>query len=91
MRKGLTVSEIIHFMAKELKRALSQGMTWEAAERSAVAATHCTFPGERLYVAALPKQQHAVQLAKLNLRTTREMAEATGLSVRQVRRILRGR
>lgn len=47
--------------------------------------------GERVYIPSLPKQRRAVQLAKLNLRTQREMAVATGLSVRGVRKILRGR
>lgn len=50
-----------------------------------------TYGGERIYIASLPKQRRAAQLAKLNLRTQREMAVATGLSVRGVRKILRGR
>ena len=49
------------------------------------------YGGERVYVASLPKQKRAAQLAKLNLRTQREMAVATGLTVRGVRKILRGR
>lgn len=49
------------------------------------------YGGERVYVAGLPKQSRAVQLAKLEKRTQIEMALATGLSVRQVRRIRNGK
>ena len=50
-----------------------------------------TYGGERVYVASLPKQRRAVQLAKLAKHTQVEMALATGLTVRGVRKILRGR
>lgn len=49
------------------------------------------YGGERVYVPSLPKARRAVQLAKLEKRTQVEMALATGLSVRQVRRIKNGR
>lgn len=49
------------------------------------------YGGERVYVASLPKQSRAVQLAKLEKRTQVQMALATGLSVRQIRRIRNGR
>ena len=49
------------------------------------------YGGERVYVASLPKQKRAVQLAKLAKRTQVEMALATGLTVRGVRKILRGK
>lgn len=49
------------------------------------------YGGERVYVPSLPKARRAVQLAKLEKRTQVEMALATGLSVRQVRRIQRGK
>jgi len=50
-----------------------------------------TYGGERVYIASLPKQQRAVQLAKLEKCTQVQMALATGLTVRQVRRIRRGK
>jgi hypothetical protein len=50
-----------------------------------------TYGGERLYIARLPKQNRAVQLAKLERHTQVEMALATGLTVRGVRKILRGK
>ena len=49
------------------------------------------YGGERIYIASLPKQRRAVQLARLAQRTQVEMALATGLTVRQVRRIQRGK
>lgn len=49
------------------------------------------YGGERVYVPSLPKASRAVQLAKLEKRTQVEMALATGLSVRQVRRIRNGK
>lgn len=49
------------------------------------------YGGERIYIASLPKQNRAVQLAKLAKHTQIEMAHATGLTVRQVRRIQRGK
>ena len=49
------------------------------------------YGGERVYVPSLPKARRAVQLAKLEKRTQVEMALATGLSVRQVRRIRNGK
>lgn len=47
--------------------------------------------GERIYIAGLPKQRRAVQLAKLEKHTQVQMALATGLTVRGVRKILRGK
>ena len=49
------------------------------------------YGGERVYVPSLPKARRAVQLARLEKRTQVEMALATGLSVRQIRRIRNGR
>lgn len=49
------------------------------------------YGGQRIYVTSLPKQKRAVQLAKLNKLTQIEMARATGLTVRGVRKILRGK
>ena len=49
------------------------------------------YGGERVYVASLPKQRRQVQLAKLEKMTQINMAKATGLTVRGVRKILRGR
>ena len=50
-----------------------------------------TFAGERIYVAGLPTGQRARQLAAMARKTQREMAAATGLSDRMVRKILNGR
>ncbi len=49
------------------------------------------YGGERVYVPSLPKARRAVQIARLEKRTQVEMALATGLSVRQVRRIRNGK
>lgn len=90
-RKGPTVTEIVHFIATELERALAQGLNQAAARQAAEAATRATFAGERPYIPALPKQQRAVQLARLQLASTRDLAVASGMNVRTVRRITRGR
>ena len=49
------------------------------------------YGGERVYISSLPKQARAVQLAKLEKCTQLQMANITGLSVRQIRRIRNGK
>ena len=84
------MTEIIDFIARELEAALAAGMTRDEARRAAEIKTRSTFAGERPYIAAHPKRQRAVQIASLNLRTTREIAAATGLTVRRVQQLRRG-
>lgn len=47
------------------------------------------YGGERVYVAQLPKQARAVQLAKLEKLTNRQIALATGLTIRRVQQLRR--
>jgi len=49
------------------------------------------YGGERVYVASLPKQRRQVQLAKLEKMSQIGMAKATGLNVRHVRLLLKGK
>lgn len=49
------------------------------------------FAGERIYIAGHPKRSRAVQLAQLNLTRTRDLSEATGLSMRRVQQLMRGK
>ncbi len=85
------MTEIIDFIARELERALASGMTRDEARRHAEVATRSTFAGERPYIAAYPKQRRAVQIAKLEMHSTREIVAATGMSARTVRRLRTGR
>lgn len=82
---------MIKDMLDELERALSQGMTRDEARRVTEVAVRQKYAGERVYIAALPKQRRAVQLARLEKRTQVQISLATGLSVRQVRRIRNGK
>lgn len=81
------MTEIIDFIARELEAALAAGMTRDEARRQAEIRTRHTFAGERPYIAAHPKRQRAVQIAALNLRSNREIAVATGLSIRRVQQL----
>jgi hypothetical protein len=80
-------------MIEEILRLLrEQGIAVPATARQTVEVQFRQLhAGERVYVAALPKQQRAVQLAKLTKHTQTQMALATGITVRQVRRIQRGK
>jgi len=89
MRKGSKMSELID----ELFRALgAAGVTVTDTARLDVM-THIRqeFGGERVYVPSLPKQARAVQLARLERHRQVDVATRTGLSVRTVRRHLRGK
>ena len=72
-------------------RALAAGETREDARRSAYLEVSAEFGGERLYIPGLPRAQRARQLAKLNKQTTRELAEASGIPPRTVRRLVYGK
>ena len=91
MNKPVEIDTMLKEMCDELARCLAQGMTTEEARLSAESLIRRTYAGERIYVAGQPKRQRAIQLAKLELRTTREMAVASGMNVRTVRRIVTGR
>ncbi len=82
---------MIKEMCDELARALAQGMTTEEARLNTEAFIRRTYGGEEIYVAKQPKRQRAIQLAQLQLRTTRELAVASGMNVRTVKRIINGR
>jgi len=83
---------MIDFILQQL-RALGVEIPDEV--RAEVRTSTCeTFGGERVYVPKLPKMQTAARVAKAaraeNVKQV-HVALATGLSVRQVRRITRGR
>jgi DNA-directed RNA polymerase specialized sigma24 family protein len=82
---------MIRDMLESLEKALAQGMTRDEARQAAEIAVRQKYAGERVYVAALPKQRRAVQIAKLTLRSSREIAAATGLPLRTVQRLRSGR
>ena len=91
IRKGASMTEIIRFIRDEIERAMTQGRSLHDAAADAEVAVRRTFAGERPYIAGYPKQQRAVQLDRLNLQTTRELAVASGIPVRTVRRLRSGR
>lgn len=88
-RKGADMTEIIRKLALHLERALTQGMTRDEAVRQADVAIRAEYAGERVYIAGLPKQNRAVQIARLEMRSTREIAVATGLTIRRVQQLKR--
>ena len=83
------MTEIIRKLALHLERALTQGMTRDEAVRQADVAIRAEYAGERVYIAGLPKQNRAVQIARLEMRSTREIAVATGLTIRRVQQLKR--
>jgi DNA-directed RNA polymerase specialized sigma24 family protein len=85
------MTEIIDFLARSLMQNLASGMDESAARQAASVEVRAEFGGERVYVPSLPKQRRAVQLARLEMRSTRELAAASGMATRTVRRITRGR
>lgn len=85
------MTEIIDFIARELEQALAQGMTRDEARRYAERQTRQMFAGERPYIAAYPKQRRAAQLAKLELRSCREIAIKSGIPLRTVQRLKYGK
>ena len=89
-RKAIDMTEIINLLARELEAALAQGMTRDEARNRAEVAVRMEYGGERVYIASHPKRARAVQLARLELRTTREIAVATGLTIRRVQQLRRG-
>lgn len=90
-RKVIAMTEIIDLIARELESALAQGMTREEARARADLAARSEYGGERVYIASHPKRARAVQLARLELRSTRELSVATGIPARTVRRLRTGR
>lgn len=80
------MTEIINFMARELERALSAGLTRDEARLRAETAVRTQFAGERPYISALPKSR-AVQIARNNLISNREAATRTGLSIRRIQQL----
>lgn len=86
-RKGINMTEIIRFIREQFERELAAGRSLAEAGSSAELATRQTFAGERPYIAGYPKQRRAVQLAKLEKRTTQEVVAVTGLSRQHVCRL----
>ena len=85
------MTEILNACLRALEAATAQGLTGQEARQAAEVAVRAEYGGERVYVPSLPKQARAAQLARLNLKTTRELSAASGLPVRTVRRITLGR
>jgi len=85
------MTEIIKFIRDQFERELGGGRSLAEAGTNVEIAVRTTFAGERVYIAGYPKQRRAVQIAKLNLKTTRELSVASGIPVRTVRWLRSGR
>jgi Mor family transcriptional regulator len=84
---------VIEYILSELRRQPGVVIP-DAAGTAAMVAAHQLYGGERLYIPKLPKLQNAArvqQQARHEGRKQVEIALASGLSVRQVRRLQRGR
>lgn len=88
MTKG--VEEMVRDMAAAFFRVTGVAPTPEQ-QQAVEMEVRQQFAGERVYVAGQPKRWRAVQLAQLNMTRTRDLAEATGLSPRRVRQIMKGK
>ena len=85
------MTEILKFIRDNLERELKAGQTVPDALQAVELNVRHTFAGERPYIAAFPKQRRAVQVAKLERHTQRQIAVTTGLSVRHIRRLRTGK
>jgi hypothetical protein len=90
-KKGASMSEIIKFIGDEIAKAMAGGASLEASLANAEMAVRRAYAGERVYIAIHPKAQRAQQIARLELRSTREIAAASGIPIRTVRRLQSGR
>lgn len=82
---------MIRELVQLVERELGTPLPTDSAHRLEAALCR-QYGGERLYVPRLPKLVHQVRLASLGTgMATTALAESSGLSVRQVRRVLRGR
>ena len=82
------IRDLVKMVEDELGKPLPDG----SAHRLEAALCR-DYGGERMYVPKLPKLVHQVRVAELGTSTsaTMELAGRMGLSVRQVRRVMRGR
>lgn len=85
------MTEIIQFIREQFERELAAGRSLMEAGTTVEIAVRQNFAGERPYIAAWPKQRRAVQIARLNLQTSRELSVASGLPLRTVQRLRSGR
>lgn len=85
------MTEILKFIRDDLERQLKAGQTINDAVQNVELHVRETFAGERPYIAGHPKQRRAVQIAKLERHTQRQIAIDTGLSIRHIRRLRTGK
>ena len=85
------MSELFDFYRSRLESMLSQGTSVGDATLQAQIDTELQFRGERVYIAGPSRQVRARQVAKLGQMKIRDMAVATGLSVRTIKVIRNGR
>lgn len=86
------VSDMIRELVRMVEQELGQALPAESASRLEAALCR-QYGGERVYVPKLPKLVNQVRLSQLGTGTSATAAMASGMnmSVRQVRRLMRGR
>ena len=84
------VQAMIREMAKAFTRVMGVEPTREQQQQVEFEVRQ-EFAGERIYVAAWPKQKRQRQLAQANKKLQRDIATVAGISERHARRILRGK
>lgn len=82
---------MLHDLSSAIAKALAEGKTPLEAARIGEILVRREYAGERIYIARLPRAQHAYDMGTLGTAaaTTRQAAQALGLSERQVRRVCR--
>lgn len=85
------VDDMIRELVSMFEKELGTQLPTDSAQRVKAALSEA-YGGERMYVAKLPKLVHQVRVASLGTgMASATMAGEMGISVRQVRRVMRGR
>ena len=85
----MEVEQMLLDLSNAIAQALAAGKTPREAARIGDVLIRRKYRGERLYIAKLPRAQHAYELSAMGAEaaTTRQAEQALCLSERQVRRI----
>lgn len=80
---------MLHDLSAIIAKAIAEGKTPREAARIGEILVRREYAGERIYIARLPRAQHAYDMGTLGAAaaTTLQAAQALGLSDRQVRRV----
>ena len=81
--------DMLHDLSSAIAKALAEGKTPTEAASIGEILVRREYAGERIYIARMPRAQHAYDMGTLGTAaaTTRQAAQALGVSERQVRRV----